>query len=323
MEDARKPRGKHLLKRVWPWLAGLAIVAVVASRVPLDAFRASFGRGNHLALAAADMALMTAVLCSDSLSTWIGLIAIHMRRPFAKLFAVRGATYLLFLLNYAVGQGGFGYYLYRTGASPLRATGATLFLIGTNLATLLLLTSAAWASVDTGTQMAMWWVLVIGCAGFGVYLIVIALRPGFVVRRELLAPLFDAGFRGHAIAMVGRLPHVAVIVLGHWVAMLAWGIPVPFEVAITIMPVVVIASVLPISPAGLGTSQAAFVFFFSAYAAGATPDERAANVLAFGIAHFVYGLIASILVGLVCMWIAKWTGAMPSAEDGAPDPGRP
>jgi uncharacterized membrane protein YbhN (UPF0104 family) len=109
--------------------------------------------------------------------------------------------------------------------------------------------------------------------------------------------------------MIVRVPHVLVMSLGVWLAMRAWGIPVPFALGLTLMPVVVIASALPIAPAGLGTTQAALVYFFSAFAAGATDGARHASILAFAIVHFVYGVAAIVLVGLVCMPLAKRTAA--------------
>lgn len=312
----------RVLRRAWPWLMGLVILVAVATRVPLAEFRDAIGRGPHLALAVVNVVINVLVLGSDSLATWIGLIALRLRRPFVRVAVVRGATYLLFVVNYAVGQGGFGYYLYRSGVSALRSTGATLFLIGTNLATLIVVTTAAWL-VRGGAAggAAMWWILVASCAAFAIYLAMVARAPGFLARREVLAPLFDAGLRGHALAVAGRLPHIAVIVLGHWAAMRAWGIAVPFAVGVTMMPAVVIASVLPISPAGLGTTQAAFVLFFRDYAAGATADQRTAAVLAFAIVHFVYGVLASTSVGLVCAPFARRDArdqtAPPAAADAA------
>jgi len=205
---------RRILRRTWPWLAGLAILLVIASRVPLDAFRAALGHGPHLRLALVDLAVVVVTLCSDSFSTWVGLIACRMRRPLAKVFAIRGATYVLFLINYALGQGGFGFFLRRSGATTQHAVGSTLFLIGTNLATLLVLTTLALGLHGRADDPKLWWILV-GCdLAFAVYLGVIALAPGALARREVLAPLFDAGVRGHAIAMLGRLPHVVVIVVG-------------------------------------------------------------------------------------------------------------
>jgi hypothetical protein len=309
----QRPWIVRFLRRAWPWLVGAVILVIVATRVPVEAFKSAMTKGPHLTLALVNIAINVAVLGSDSVSTWVGLIGLRMRRPFTKVLVVRGATYALFVVNYAVGQGGFGYYLHRTGETALRAVGATLFLIGTNLATLILVTLAAWSIYGGQSDSPeMWWTIVAASIGFALYLVLIALSPGPLARRQIFAPLFEAGLRGHAIAVAGRLPHILVIVLGHWVAMRAWGIEVPFVAGITIMPAVVIASVLPISPAGLGTTQAAFVFFFASYAAGATSDERTAHVLAFAMVHFVYGVMASLAVGLACLPFAKRTRAIES-----------
>lgn len=306
-----KPR-PSLLRRIGPWAVGAVIVAIIVSRVPYAAFKQAISHGPHLALALTNLAINVAVLATDSTSTWVGLIGAKVRRPFVDVLIVRGATFVLYIVNYAVGQGGFGYYLHKTGVPALRAAGVTLFLIGTNLATLLVVTSIAWAAYGGGTgSAALAWTLVIGCAGYVVYLAIIVASPGLLVRRELLAPLFDAGLKGHAIAMLGRLPHVIVLVVGQWAAIRVWGIDVPFVVGMTIMPAVVIASVLPISPAGLGTTQAAFTFFFADYAIGATDDDRAATVLAFSIVHFVYGVVASLAVGLACLPFARKTARPP------------
>lgn len=295
-----------MVRRLLPWALGLLLVIAMARRVPLAAFRAALAHGPHVALAATNLAIGVGVLFSDSIASYVGLISTRLRRPFGAVLVARGATYLLVVLNYAVGQGGFGYYLYRTGVAPLRATGVTLFLLGTNFATLIVITTVAVAVHGVSeTSATMWWILLACTAAYGVYLIVILLRPGVFVRRQLLAPLFDAGIRGHLLAMIGRLPHFGVIVLGMWAAMRVWGIAVPLGVGLTTVPIVAIASTLPISPSGLGTTQAALVYFFSNYATGATSDERSAAVLAFALVHFVYGVSASTLVGLVCAWLAR------------------
>ena len=303
--EQSQPRVVALLRRWLPWLVAVGILAVLATRIPLAAFKSAITHGPHLTLATVDLTVTLVVLGTDSFATWIGLAMLRIRRPLTRVFAVRGATNILMLLNYAIGQGAFGYYLHRTGVEPLRAVGATLFLMGTNLATLLVLTALAWVAHPVDAGATMQWTLLTGCGGFIVYLVVVAIAPRFLARREVLAPLFDAGLRGHLVAVLGRIPHVIAIVLGIWVAMRAWNIPVPFLTGVAIMPIVVIASVLPIAPAGLGTTQAAFVYFYAAYAPGASADERAASVLAFSIVHFVYAWLASVLIGLVCAPFAK------------------
>ncbi|HEY1550847.1 MAG TPA: lysylphosphatidylglycerol synthase domain-containing protein [Kofleriaceae bacterium] len=299
---------KRVWKQLWPWLLGATIVVVIATRVPLAAFRVAIHEGPHLRLFVVDMAVVVTLLFTDSFATWVALRVNRVRWSASRTLVVRGATYILSLLNYAVGQGGIGYYLHRDGMSTLRATGVTLFTMGTTLATLLVVTTATWAlggHATGGGAATMWWTLVGGCIAFAIYLAAVTARPASLARRDVLAPLFDAGLGGHAAAMLARVPHVVLIVLGHWFAMLAWNIPVPFAAAVTVLPVVVVAGVLPISPAGLGTTQAALVYFFSAYASGATDDDRAASVLAFSIVHFVYAIVGQAAVGLICAPLAR------------------
>lgn len=304
---------RRFLRRAWPWLLGLVILAVILSRVPLAAFGTAIHEGPHLRLAAVDVAVVIALLVTDSFATWVALVATQVRWSFGRTFAVRGATYILALLNYAVGQGGIGYYLHRGGMSGLRAAGVTFFTMGTTLATLLLVTTGTWSAGGHARADAMWWTLLAGCAAFAIYLVVIAVRPAALSRRELLEPLFATGLRGHALAIAARLPHVVLIVLGHWFALLAWGIAVPFSAAATLMPVVVIAGVIPISPAGLGTVQGALVYFFSDYAPGATPEARAASLLAFSIVHFVYAMLGQLAVGVACVPLARKGDPAPQA----------
>lgn len=297
------------LRRLWPWLVGLAIVVVILTRVPLAAFREASGKGPQVSLALFDLGLMIAILACDTFATWAGMIAVKLRRPLGELLIARGATYALFVINYAVGQGAFGFYLHRTGVKAMRATGITLFIIGINLIALIALTFAAWAAGDAVSHTGyVWWGLVGTMIAFAAYLAIIAAAPGALATRELFAPLFDAGLAGHALAFVARLPHTCIIVLGQWLAVRVWGVPVPFSSCLTIVPLVVIASVLPISPGGLGTTQAAFLYFFVDLAPGATADERTANLIAFGIAHFVYGIAASALVGFAFLPAARKRG---------------
>lgn len=305
----------RVLRRLWPWLVGVAIVVVIATQVPLDQFRRSLSQGPHIALAATELGIAVLVLLTDSFSTWIGMLGLKIRWPLGQTLWIRGATYLLVLVNYAVGQGGFGYYLYRSGISVRRAVGATLFLLGTTFAALLTLTFGIWAVTGGSTANdEMWWTLVVAMIAFALYLVLIATRVGVLARREVLAPLFDAGIEGHLLAIFARLPHIAIVVLGYWAPMLVWGIDVPFLAAITLMPAVALAAVLPISPAGLGTTQAAMVFFFSSYAPGETEDQRVASVLAFGVVHFVYMLASTALVGLACIPAARRTGLFAKAK---------
>src|SRR5262249_18475561 len=111
-DSTHQQRTARILRQWLPWLVGGAILVAIVMRIPFSALQNAIGRGSHGWVAIA-IALTTVVqLVTDAIATWVGLIALRMRRPFATVMAVRGATYLLLALNYAISQGGFGYYLH-------------------------------------------------------------------------------------------------------------------------------------------------------------------------------------------------------------------
>jgi uncharacterized membrane protein YbhN (UPF0104 family) len=160
-------------------------------------------------------------------------------------------------------------------------------------------------------------VIVLGLAcAFPAYLAVIAARPGFLRRRALLAPLFDAGLRGHAVAALARLPHISWLILGHYAAMRLFGVDPPLGTALALLPLVFVVAVLPISPSGIGTAQATAVALFAAYATGPTHEAREAAVLAYGLALQFGGLIVQAAIGLA--FLRRLTKAVTVGEKGAP-----
>ncbi len=58
---------------------------------------------------------------------------------------------------------------------------------------------------------------------------------------------------------------------------------------------------LPITPAGLGTTQAALVLLFSPYVPLPAPGGRAAAILAFALIYYLFGIVSQALMGLWCL----------------------
>jgi hypothetical protein len=303
-----EPAAPGRLRRLLPWLVGAVILLALLHRVPFAALRGGLAHGPWGLLVAYTLPFIVVTLVADAYATGVCLRIAGEPRPFLTLTLVRGATYLLGLLNYALGQGGIGLYLHRTGVRPVRGTGIVLFLLVVNFGALaagaalgLALSDGPWAAGLRGTALG---ILAAGIT----YLGVVALRPAFLSRREVLAPLFAAGPLGHLAALAGRMPHLLLLILGHWGALWIWGIPVPPGQALARMPVVLLASVVPLSPSGLGTVQAAQVLLFSPYSTALTAAAREAEVLSFSLAFSLLGLAAQALVGAVCLAVLRRRG---------------
>jgi hypothetical protein len=97
-----------------------------------------------------------------------------------------------------------------------------------------------------------------------------------------------------------RLPHIAVLMAFQTIVLRAFGVRVPVVAAIASLPVVFFIAVLPISVQGIGTTQAAMVFFFARYGTG-DQTAREAAVLAESLVTTAIALGFQSLLGLACL----------------------
>ncbi len=296
-------RLKGVLARIWPWLVALAILAFLLVKIPLQALLEAFKTGPWLWLAGYTFLQTFLVLLLDAYATSISLTIAGLRRGFAQIALARGATYVLGLLNYTLGQGALGVYLKRSGTTAAQAAGSMLFLMGLNFGVLLLIASLGFLAGGLPRAAGFHFApLFLGLwAAILVYLVIIRVEPRFLQKYEFLAPLWQAGLKGHLQAAAVRLPHMLFLVLAYWGAMRLWGIEVPLARGMAMITVVLFVYAVPVTPAGLGTTQAALVMLFSPFVPQAAPAVRAASVLAFGLIYQFSGLISQALIGFWCL----------------------
>ncbi len=294
------------VRQILPWLAAAALIAWLLHRVPLADLRAALRHGSYLPLLVYVLLELVLTLPADAFATREALAGAGVRRSFSELMLARGATYLLSLLSYFASLGGIGWWVARGGVRAARATGAVLLMMVTSGIVLVLIACLGFL-VDLPPDRRELLVLLIGgaCAGIALYLAVIAARVRWLAGRDALAPLFEAGLAGHARAVAARVPHLLLLALLHWGAFRVWGIDVPFLRGLALTPVVLLISALPITPSGLGTTQVLQVLFFSPWADGATPEARAADVLAFSLVHWVFSLVWQGGIGIACLALLR------------------
>jgi uncharacterized membrane protein YbhN (UPF0104 family) len=308
--DAGAPDGTKPSRVSWQralaWLVAGAILFLLFQRVQWPTVAAALEKGPYLLLAAYVLFEILIGLPVDAYATRAALAGAGVDRGFRELLLARGASYMLGVLSYFAGQGGVGVYLARKGVRAARATGAVLFLMVTNGLVLvwiaaagLLLDPPDLGSPERTTALSI--LVVATLLGTLAYLGILRLRPAFLTRHAALAPLFQAGVPGHLRAAAARLPHMLLLAVLHWGAFRMWGIPVPFVRGVTLMPVVLLVAAVPITPSGLGTTQALQVLFFSPWSPEVGQAAREASVLAFSLVHQVFSLLGMALVGLLCL----------------------
>jgi hypothetical protein len=276
VQEPRAPRLGGRARRALPFALAAALVAFVLGRLDLDAFRAALSRVDAPLFSAFAVLFVLALLGADTFATVLVYRRLIAPVAFRDFFVLRGASYLPSLLNHHVGQAFITVFLARVHAVPLaRVAGATLVVYASWLGCLLLLGAVA-VPANGGPLAGSAALLAAGV----LYLAVLALRPARLARTKLFAPLFEAGVRGHLVALAARLPHLLILFAGTWLPFWFFGVRIPLGAALTYIPILMVAVTLPITPQGFGTRDVLAAALFEGFAAGATRDARLAAIAA-------------------------------------------
>jgi hypothetical protein len=300
---ARTTRTRRMRHAI-TWIVTIALLAWVLHAVPLARMWQATIAAGLASVVALTLAYFLYSYVVDAVATWGTFAWFCAKLRPGDVFAIRGATYLLAMLNYNLGQGGIVFLVGRKpGVGLARATGTVLLTMGVMLVALLMLafSGSMLSTVDDPRLKLMRWISGGGLVAFILYLVVIRLRPAFIANREVLTPLFDAGLIGHLKAWLIRLPHVVGHIVFQWALLNVFGIRIPFLAAAALLPVQFVIGWIPITIQGLGTQQVAAMELLSRYGTAATLDGRHAQVVAFSLSLSSLFTVYSILIGVLCL----------------------
>lgn len=335
------------VRRLMPLIVAIFALLIAVRGTDLTKLRAAMEHAP-MGLLLVTSALMAVLNCAaDTLAMfyvfrWFGL---HLR--FFDLYTIRAATYTLAVINYHAGQLGIIGYLHRVGRVPLpRASAYILFIVGVWVGLLLLFAGGSLVLGGAKAQ-AMAPILSVFLVGLLVYAVLLRWPPRFLrqgppaapsgterqaadagpllvrlwrrvwyrlwrIIGKLWAPLMEAGLLGHGRAMLVRLPHLAVLLLWHFIALRCFDVQVPVHVAVLYLPVVFAVASLPISVQGLGTSQVAAKYFFTEFA---TAGEE--SVLAYSLSMTAIATASNLIMGFLFLGRGTRLGLADMAESAA------
>jgi hypothetical protein len=313
-------------RRVLPWLTAVALLAYVLHIVSLERLWSSLRGVGAAGVLSLTTAYFVYSFAADVLATYATFRWFCARLSLWDVVAIRGATYLLAIVNYNLGQGAIVYVVGRKRNVGLsRATGTVLLTMGMMFVDLLALVAlGSFLSHEADTRLTlMRWISATGLSAFVVYLGVIRLRPAFLVRSRVLQPLFDAGAVGHLKAGLVRFPHVAGHVVFQWALLHLFHVRIPFAAAAVLLPVIFVIGWVPVTVQGLGTQQVAAMELLSRYADASTTAEQQAAVVAFSLTQAAVFVLLGLLTGFVFLRSAASarTAAEIPASPASPDGG--
>ena len=290
---------KKRLVRLLAWAVTAGILFILFRKIPLhEVVAAARGAAGWTVPAAFFFGLL--IYLGDSFAIWKTFGWFLARLSLTDVLLVRGATYLLAAINYNVGQGAIVYFVHRVARVPvIRGVATVLLIMGINVLALLFLATFGLAAAPA-VPHALKLIVAAAYAGLAVYVAAIIAKPRWLASRPLFDVLLGAGLGGHARALLVRLPHIAILFTFQIFMLRGFGVAVPILQAIAALPVVFFIAVLPISVQGLGTTQAAMIFFFARYATGDSHAQQA-SVLAASLVGQVCTLTFQVVLGVACL----------------------
>ena len=301
------PRATPLWRKALPYLGTLAIFALIFWRIPIRKVEQALSQVPILDFLAVFMPYSLFYCAIDSAClTWV-VNRFNARMRYSDILPIRASMYVLALINTSLAQGGVAYYLHRkAGITFLGALSSVLFIAMLEIYQLFLFsTLGVIFYTPVGAQIRIVAILRI------VYMAAWALLAGIMIffamaRRSarirnwvetgragaLLATFIQARPLDYLAVLAIKAPTFLASVVAQYYALALYGIAIPFVKLMLFLPLVFLAAALPISVAHLGTSQAAWLLFFST---NATP----AKIVAYSLAAQLTFMLCNALIGLV------------------------
>ena len=292
-------RARVLARQVAPWVVAAAILAYLFADVSIgEAWQAARTARLDLFLPGVLGATAAWFLLESAAFAYL-FSRFNAKVTWAEARSLRGVTYLLTPINWNLATAGIILHLRRSKRIGAVESASSMLFYGSMDG--IVLSSLALIGVLALPPSPEIAVIRNGAAGLIAVLLVMlaffmAPAPGWawlqrarglgIFRTHSMASLSDV-----AVLMGIRSVYFSGFVGLFWLGCLAFAIDAPFAVVLASMPPILLSAALPITPAGLGTQQAAMLFFWKGYG-----DPAA--ILAFGLAFPIGVTLARCLLGL-------------------------
>ncbi len=223
----------------------------------------------------------------------------HGPLTFRTLLPVRAVTYVVSIINTQLAQVALALYFHRRFQTPLaEITSTVAMLILLEVTNLISFATVGLIAFPGGAPLVLI-ILPLGLGCFWIFITQVA-RGGLGVIGEKIgshtllntfrAIRFKQGLL--VLALKGSVFLLSLFV--HKYALTLFGIDIPLLRLLTFLPLVFMIGALPVTVAHLGTSQAAWIFFFKDYA----PE---ADLLAYSLVSHLTFMLANGTIGLLFM----------------------
>lgn len=315
------------LKTIVPWLVAAAIFAYLFHEYPPPKVWKSLTYVNLLPFLGFSLFYFFFIYLVDAAVTRSILSRFTRRVSLKDVILARGVTYLIMVISYPASQAGFAYYFKRRYKIPIFEVLSTfLFIMFVDLwwiVTLAFAGSFFQQRVVAGVDLSRL-VFTTALVFYGVYIVWLAfwrrwpdkgfwkfVTPRFIERqrKRKIFDLFEkAEIKDYLRTAAMRIPIHFTIIVSMYVVVRTFGCHISFNQILCNIPIIFLIGTLPITPGGLGTSNALMVELLKGhitgpvFASGAvTPAELifSASLLWLFINYLLKVITGSVLMGFV------------------------
>ncbi len=332
----------NLFKKIAPWCVAAGIFAYLFHLYPPAKVWHALTYVNLPAFIAFAAAYFIFIFVVDSIvMRWV---ITHFSHPVSlmDILTGRGATYLIMVLNYPASQAAYAYYLKRRYGIPIfEALGIFLFVIFIDLLWIISLAFAGSffqeytiGGIDIGHIARL---IGLGAAIFTfVWLAFWRRWPERVLGRHIRIPFIErlrtrgvfsifnkATAPDYLKVAIMRIPIHFTIIISMYIVLHTFNVDIPFVKILGNIPIVFLIGTLPITPGGLGTTNAATVELLHPYITGAifgtgkiTPQELlfSATLLWMFANYSMKGIVGTFFLKRASSDLFKPTADVPEEE---------
>jgi len=320
-------------RKALPYFGTLLIFALIFWRIPVGKVAAALKQAPALKFFGVFLPYSVIYWIIDSAClTWV---VRRFNRPLRlrEILPIRASMYLLSLINTNLGQGGVAWYLHRKAEVPfLEILSSILFIALLEVYQLFLFSTAGVflyrpvSAEQTELVHILRIVYAVAWSALAAMIVFFAQARRYRAMRVWISnsragsisrTFVAARPKDYAIVLAIKAPSFVLALLAQHFALALYGIRIAFVKLVLFLPLVFLAAALPIAVAHLGTSQAAWLLFFSA-------NAPAAKILAYSLAaHFAFMLCNGLLGLLFLPHASRELTALEAAAHPQPAPQKP
>ena len=337
------------LKTIGPWIMAAVIFVYLFHKYPPARVWKSLTYVNLLPFLGFSFLYFFFIYIVDAAVTRAVLSRFTRKVPLKDVILARGVTYLIMVVSYPASQAGFAYYFKRRYKIPIFEVLSTfIFIMFVDLWWIVTLAFAGsfFQEYTVGDVNLSRLVFTVALVFYGAYIVWLAfwrrwpdrrfwkfVTPVFV-ERQRKRKIFDlfkkAQLKDYVRTAAMRIPIHFTIIVSMYVVVRTFGCDIPFTQILSNIPIIFLIGTLPITPGGLGTSNALMVELLKGHVTGpvfktgaVTPAELifSASLLWLFINYLLKIITGSVLMGFVSRKLFEPTADTPeevAEKDSAP-----